>query len=91
MYVEPWMFFLLLGSFGLHLWLSAPVSSAERAEKRERWQHNREARAAQKAQRKAWRRRVFGSHPVLYGALFWLSAPVLLCLSVAVISALTGH
>lgn len=86
MYVEPWMFFLLLGSLGLHLLLSAPVSSDERAEKRERQQRNREAWAAWKAQRQAWRRRVFGSHPVLYGALFWLSAPVLLCL----LAALTG-
>ena len=84
MYVEPWMFFLLLGSFGLHLWLSAPVSSAERAEKRARWQRNRDALAVQKAQRKAWRRRVFGSHPVLYGALFWLSWPALLCLIAAI-------
>lgn len=87
MYVDPWMFFLLLGSLGLHLWLSAPVSSAERAEKHERWQRNREARAARKAQRKAWRRRAFGSHPVLYGALFWLTPPAFVCL----IAALTGH
>ena len=91
MYVEPWMFYLLLGSIALHLWLSTPVSSAERAEKRARWERNREALAVAKAQRQAWRRDVFGSHPVLYGALFWLSAPAVLCLSVAVISALMGH
>ena len=83
MNIEPWMFFLLLGSVGLALWLSAPVSSAERAEKRERWQQRRDEWAAWKADRKAWRRRVFGSHPVLYGALFWLSAPVFLCLVAA--------
>jgi hypothetical protein len=91
MYVEPWMFYLLLGSIVLHLWLSTPVSSAERAEKHERWQRNRDALAVQKAQRQAWRREVFGSHPVLYWGLAWLGAPVALCLSVAVISALMGH
>lgn len=80
MYVEPWMFFLLLGSLGFHLWLSAPVSSAERAEKRERWQQRRDDWAVHKAYRQAWRRRVFGSHPHLYWSLAWFGLPVFSCL-----------
>ena len=87
MYVEPWMFFLLLGSIGLSLLLSAPVSAEQRAWKRDQRQQRRDEWAAWKADRKAWRRRVFGSHPVLYGALFWLSAPVVLCLVAALLGA----
>ena len=74
---------LSLGLLALYCFLSAPVSAEERAEKRERWQRNRDDWAAWKVQRQAWRRRVFGSHPMLYGALFWLSAPVVLCLVAA--------
>jgi hypothetical protein len=71
--MHPLVFSLCLGLLGLWLLLSAPVSAEERAEKRDRWQHRRAAWAACKAHRQAWRRRVFGSHPVLSGALFWAS------------------
>ena len=77
------MIALFLGLLGLFLLFTAPVSAEERTEKRERWQRRRADWAAYKAARQAWRRRVFGSHPVLYGALFWLSAPVLLSLVAA--------
>lgn len=73
MYVEPWIFILLLSLFGVHLWLSTPVSSAERAEKHERWQRNREARAARKASRQA-------SQPVFYWSAVWFGFPAAMCL-----------
>lgn len=88
MYVYiPQYWFVYLGIVGLILMLCAPTPSAYRAERRELWQRRRAEWAAWKAQRKAWRRRVFGSHPVLYGALFWLAPPAFVCL----IAALTGH
>lgn len=85
--ISPYLIFVLLGvvcwaSLGSRRWSADETAQywQRRADRRASW-------AACKAQRQAWRRRVFGSHPVLYGALFWLSAPVLLCL----VAALMGH
>ena len=83
MSIDPLFFFLLLGIISWVLLSSAPESVAARRANREARAQRRTTQAAEKAQRQAWRRRVFGSHPVLYGALCWLSAPVVVSLVAA--------
>lgn len=85
--IDPLTLLICLGLLGVYLLLSAPMSAEDRIDRRERRQSHEEARARQKAalavekaQRQAWRRRVFGSHPMLYGWLAWLGTPVTLCL-----------
>ena len=80
MSIDPLFFFLLLGvvcwaSLGSRRWSADETAQywQRRAERRASW-------AACKAQRQAWRRRVFGSHPHLYWSLAWFGLPVLSCL-----------
>jgi hypothetical protein len=61
---------------GLVLWAMGGPSHYQRYTWEQRRAHA-QARADAKAARHAARRRLFGSHPVLYGLLAWLS-PVLL-------------
>lgn len=80
--LDPLWWFFLLGVIGWTLAGPKPRNRAAENWKQAQRQQARAARAASRAARQVWRRRVFGSHPVLYGALFWLS-PVLLMALVA--------
>jgi len=74
MYIELSASTLLL--LAVVLWSLGGPSHSQRYT----WEQRRDqaqARADAKAARHAERRRIFGSHPVLYGLLAWLS-PVLL-------------
>ena len=86
--LDPLTILLCLGLLSVYLWLSAPVSAEEREWKRDAQARRQTAdaaaralRATEKASRQAWRRRVFGSHPVLYWGMAWLGMPILLCVS----------
>jgi hypothetical protein len=61
---------------GIMLWAMGGSSHSQRYTWEQR-QNRARTRVDAKATRQAARRRIFGSHPVLYGLLAWLS-PVLL-------------
>jgi hypothetical protein len=84
MYIPVWLLVCLpLFVVWAFLAFSVPTSSAERARKRAVWQERWDGWAAARRARQAWRRRIFGSHPMLYGALFWLGPPV--CIGVVAV------
>lgn len=74
MYIDLSVSTLLLLS--IVLWAIGGTAHYQRYTREQR-QDQAQSRAAAKAARQAARRRIFGSHPVLYGLLAWLS-PVLL-------------
>jgi hypothetical protein len=74
MYIDLSFSTLLLLS--IVLWAIGGPSHYQRYTREQR-QDQAQVHAAAKVARQAARRRIFGSHPVLYGLLAWLS-PVLL-------------
>lgn len=78
--MSPLLLFLVIGVIGWAMAGPKPRGAAYTAWQQAQRQRARAHLAAARRTRQAWRRRVFGSHPVLYGALAWLSPLLLLAL-----------